>query len=96
MNPIKFNPDNALVKQIDGHWAKLCALLVNRFGETINTSDGHRHVFVKIEMQDLVNLSESFNGEIPTIVLQEIEGNLTLVVEPASDAKERARRGGSL
>lgn len=96
MNQKKLNPQNPLVQQMDGQWSKMCALLVHRFGEVITTEDGHRHAIVKIDIEDLNSLSTGYGGEMPTIVLQEIGGKLTLVVEPESDATERAKRGGYL
>lgn len=98
MNPKKINPDNPLVKQMDqsGMWSKMCAILVDRFGEVLNTSDGHRHCVVKIDSKDLQKFESNYSGEMPTIVIQEIDGKLTLVVEPESDATARAKRGGYL
>ena len=96
MNPRKHNPNNPLVQQMDGQWVKLAAVLVDKFGEVVNTSDGHRHAIVTLDIEDINAFQTNYGGEMPTIVLQEKDGKLLLVVEPESDAVERAKRGGHL
>ena len=78
-----------MFKAAIGQWHKLAAIIVDRYGEVEITPDGHRHVVVKIDSDDVERLAKSYSGEQPTIVVIEKEKVLYLIVEPESDALRR-------